>query len=318
MNISELSFLVTGGAGFIGSHITQYLLEHNAKFVRVLDNLSTGKIDNIKHLLDKYSNFEFHHGDITNYETCLKSLSGINVICHQAAVGSVPKSIDFPLNSHNSNVNGFLNILEAARNCNIKRIVYASSSSVYGDDEHLPKVEEFTGNLLSPYAVTKYVDELYASVYTRLYKLECIGLRYFNVFGPRQDPNGPYAAVIPKFIDYILNNKAPTINGNGTYSRDFTFVENVVNANINAMLINNNECYGTAFNIGCGENTTILDLFNIIKNICNKDIKPLFGEIRAGDPPHSLANIDKARKLLNYDPKISIINGLNITVKYSL
>jgi UDP-N-acetylglucosamine 4-epimerase len=309
-------FLITGGCGFIGSNIVEYLLENNASFVRVIDNLSTGNKRNIEHLLDKYDNFEFMYGDITNIEVCRKAVSGIDIICHQAALGSVPRSILDPLSSHLSNVNGFLNILISAKEAGIKRIVYASSSSVYGDHPVLPKVEENTGNLLSPYAATKKIDEIYGSVFTRCYGMECIGLRYFNVFGRRQDPNGAYAAVIPKFINLIKNGKSPTINGDGNFSRDFTYIDNVIQANILAMTTQNTESFGEAFNIGVEGQTTIYELFKIIKDELKLDMEPIFGPNRSGDIPHSNADISKARKILNYNPQILFKEGIIRTILY--
>jgi UDP-N-acetylglucosamine 4-epimerase len=309
-------FLITGGCGFIGSNIVEYLLENNASFVRVIDNLSTGNKRNIEPLLDKYDNFEFMYGDITNIEVCKKAVSGIDIICHQAALGSVPRSILDPLSSHLSNVNGFLNILISAKEAGIKRIVYASSSSVYGDHPVLPKVEENTGNLLSPYAATKKIDEIYGAVFTRCYGMECIGLRYFNVFGRRQDPNGAYAAVIPKFINLMKNGKSPTINGNGIFSRDFTYIDNVIQANILAMTTQNTESFGEAFNIGVEGQTTIYELFKIIKDELKLDMEPIFGPNRSGDIPHSNADISKARKILNYNPQILFKEGIIRTILY--
>lgn len=309
-------FLITGGCGFIGSNIVEYLLENKASFVRVIDNLSTGNKRNIEHLLDKYANLEFMYGDITNIDVCRKAVSGIDVICHQAALGSVPRSIIDPLSSHLSNVNGFLNILISAKEAGIKRVVYASSSSVYGDHPVLPKVEENTGNLLSPYAATKKIDEIYGSVFTRCYGMECIGLRYFNVFGRRQDPNGAYAAVIPKFINLMKNGKSPTINGDGDYSRDFTYIDNVIQANILAMTTTNTESFGEAFNIGVEGQTTIYELFKIIKEELELDMEPVFGPNRSGDIPHSNADISKARKILDYNPQILFKEGIIKTIKY--
>ena len=233
--IENKNILVTGGAGFVGSNIVEYLLKNNVKCVRILDNLSTGNKNNIQPFLDKYDNIEFLWGDITNLETCRKAVNNIDIICHQAALGSVPRSMNDPLSSHNSNVNGFFNILLAAKENNIKRIVYASSSSVYGDHPVLPKVEQNIGKQLSPYAITKYIDELYGNIFTKCYGMECIGLRYFNIFGPRQDPNGAYAAVIPKFISSMKKNIRPIINGDGNYSRDFTYIDNAVQVNILAL-----------------------------------------------------------------------------------
>jgi UDP-N-acetylglucosamine 4-epimerase len=308
--------LITGGCGFIGSNIVEYLLENNAYFVRVIDNLSTGNKRNIEHLLDKYANLEFMYGDIINIEVCRKAVSGIDVICHQAALGSVPRSILDPLSSHLSNVNGFLNILISAKEAGIKRVVYASSSSVYGDHPVLPKVEENTGNLLSPYAATKKIDEIYGAVFTRCYEMECIGLRYFNVFGRHQDPNGAYAAVIPKFINLMKNGNSPTINGDGNYSRDFTYIDNVIQANVLAMTTQNTESFGEAFNIGVEGQTTIYELFKIIKDELKLEMEPVFGLNRSGDIPHSNADISKARTILNYNPQILFKEGIIKTISY--
>ena len=307
-----MKILLTGGAGFIGSHICDYLLE-NGHCVRVIDNLITGNKNNIKHHMNN-PNFEFMYGDITNLENVRKAFKNIDAICHQAALGSVPRSIDDPLISHNTNVNGFLNILIAAKENNIKRIVYASSSAVYGDHPVLPKVESNIGKPLSPYAITKYIDELYARIFTELYDMECIGFRYFNVFGPRQDPNGPYAAVIPKFISSLKNNKAPIINGDGSYSRDFTYVKNIVMANYLGLTTTNHKCFGEIFNIGAGGRVTLLEMYNSIKKIMNVDIEPIFGPNRKGDIPHSNANVDKAKELLNYEPLISFDEGIQLTI----
>jgi UDP-N-acetylglucosamine 4-epimerase len=310
------SVLVTGGAGFIGSHIIEHLLKNNAKFVCVLDNLSTGNKNNIQHLLDKYSNIEFMYGDISNLDVCRKAMKNIDVICHQAALGSVPRSVNDPLMSHISNVNGFLNILIAAKENGIKRIVYASSSSVYGDDINLPKIEEKTGNILSPYAATKAIDEIYASVFTKCYNMECIGLRYFNIFGPRQNPNGEYAAVIPKFINLIKKNESPIINGDGSFSRDFTYVDNAVKANCLALITENKECFGNVFNIGTGGQTSVLNLFITIKNILKSNVEPIFSSNRKGDVPHSNADISKAKSMLGYKPVVSFNDGIMRTVNF--
>lgn len=310
------NILVTGGSGFIGSNIVEYLLNNNVKFVRILDNLSTGKKSNIENLLNKYDNLEFMYGDISNLETCRNAVKNIDIICHQAAIGSVPRSVKDPLTSHISNVNGFLNILIAANEVGIKRIVYASSSSVYGDDERLPKVEENTGNVLSPYAATKAIDEIYGGVFSKCYQMECIGLRYFNVFGPRQDPNGVYAAVIPKFIQLMKDGKVPQINGDGTFSRDFTYIDNVVQANVLAMLTTNELSFGQAVNIGAGGQTTILDLFNVIKKTLNLNIEPIFYDRREGDIPHSNADISKAKNILGYNPKVMFTEGIIKTIDY--
>tara|TARA_X000001036_G_scaffold438597_1_gene486889 strand:- start:917 stop:1861 length:945 start_codon:yes stop_codon:yes gene_type:complete len=306
----ELNILVTGGAGFIGSNIVETLLNTNVKKVRILDNLITGKMENIQFLLDKYDNVEFMYGNISNLEDCRKAVQDMDVITNQAALGSVPRSVNDPLSSHIANVNGFLNVLIAAKEAGIKRVVYASSSSVYGDHPVLPKVEENTGNVLSPYAATKAIDEIYAGVFTKCYGMECIGLRYFNIFGPRQDPNGAYAAVIPKFIDLMRKGEHPVINGDGTFSRDFTYVENAVQANILGLTTENEECFGEAFNIGAGGQTSLLELINVLKKELNVDIEPIFGPNRPGDIPHSNADITKAQNMLGYDPKISFEMGM--------
>jgi UDP-N-acetylglucosamine 4-epimerase len=304
--------LLTGGCGFVGSNIAEFLLKNKVKKLRILDNLSTGKKENIQHLLDTYDNLEFLYGDLSNLETCRMAVVDMNVICHQGALGSVPRSIENPLNTHISNINGFLNILLSAKEVGIKRIVYASSSSVYGDHPVLPKVEINTGKVLSPYACTKAVNELYATVFSRCYDMECIGLRYFNIFGNRQDPNGAYAAVIPKFIKLMINGQQPTINGDGTYSRDFTHVDNAIQANVLAMTTTNVCCYGEAFNIGAGGQTTMLELIEEINNSLGeeKHIEPIFSDVRKGDIPHSNADITKAREMLYYKPTVNFSNGI--------
>lgn len=311
---SNLNILVTGGAGFIGSNIVEMLLKFNTKYILILDNLSTGKKDNIKTFLDNNNNIDFLYGDINNLEICRKAVKNIDIICHQAAIGSVPRSINDPLTSHTANVNGFLNILFAAKENGIKRIVYASSSSVYGDNPTLPKVEQNLGKVLSPYAATKYINEVYAEVFTKCYGMECIGLRYFNIFGPRQDPNGMYAAVIPKFIQLMKNRQQPIINGDGSFSRDFTYVDNAVQANLLALITKNKNCFGEAFNIGAGGQSTLLELINSINNELrtelNSDIIPIFGQLRTGDIPHSNADISKAKNMLGYNPKISFKEGI--------
>ena len=308
--IINKNILITGGAGFIGSNIVEYLLNNGVKFIRIFDNLSTGKKENIQFLLDKFTNVEFIYGSITNLEDCRKAMKDIDIVCHQAALGSVPRSVKDPLSSHQNNVNGFFNILLAAKEQNIKRIVYASSSSVYGDDPNLPKLEENTGNVLSPYAATKAIDEIYAGVFTKCYSMEIIGLRYFNIFGQRQDPNGVYAAVIPKFIQIMREDKQPTINGDGTFSRDFTHVSNAVQANILAMTTNNYKAFGEAFNIGCGGQYSLNRLVEVINENLGKKIVPNYGHNRPGDIPHSNANINKAKELLEYNPKMSFEEGL--------
>jgi UDP-N-acetylglucosamine/UDP-N-acetylgalactosamine 4-epimerase len=316
MNMSNLNILVTGGAGFIGSNIVETLLKNDVNKVVVLDNLSTGYKKNIEPLLQTYPNLEFIYGDISNLEICRKAIKNIDVVCHQAALGSVPRSLDDPLSSHQSNVNGIFNILLVAKENNIKRVVYASSSSVYGDNNKLPKVENETGNVLSPYAANKAIAEIYANIFNRCYQMECIGLRYFNVFGPRQDPNGSYAAVIPKFVTLIDRGIQPIINGDGNYSRDFTYINNVVDANILAMTTKNSSAFGEVFNIGAGGRVTLIELINTIRKTLNSDIVPIFGEKRKGDIPHSNASIEKAKKYLSYEPKISFEKGIEKTIEY--
>lgn len=314
--LNDCNVLVTGGAGFIGSNIVEKILEQGVKSVRILDNLETGKINNIQILLDKYDNLEFMYGNICDIEICRKAMKGIDMICHQAALGSVPRSITEPIPSHNSNVNGFLNILVAANETGIKRVVYASSSSVYGDSKELPKVEENTGKVLSPYAATKAINEIYAHVFTLCYGMECIGLRYFNIFGPRQDPHGAYAAVIPKFISLMKNDKRPIINGNGSFSRDFTYVDNAVHANILALTSENKKCFGESFNIGAGGRISMIELFDSINKGLETDIKPRFGEQRKGDIPHSNACIGKAQNILGYKILINFNEGIMKTINF--
>lgn len=314
--MEKKSLLITGGAGFIGSNIAEYLLNSGVKYIRILDNLSTGKKSNIEFMLEKYSNLEFMYGDISNLDTCRNAVKDIDIICHQAALGSVPRSVNDPLSSHVANVNGFLNVLIAAKEVGIKRVVYASSSSVYGDNPTLPKVEENTGNVLSPYAATKAIDEIYAGVFTKCYEMECIGLRYFNIFGPRQDPNGAYAAVIPKFIQLMKQDKSPIINGDGSYSRDFTYVTNAVQANILGMITTNVKAFGEAFNIGCGDQYSLNELVELINVGLNKNIMQIYGELRPGDIPHSNADITKANNILGYEPKIKFNEGITKTLEY--
>jgi UDP-N-acetylglucosamine 4-epimerase len=321
MNIEnrENRVLITGGAGFIGSHITEYLLSIGW-YVKVIDNLSTGKksnIDSIEGIKTKYiDKFEFIYGDISNLETCRKAVKDVNMICHQAALGSVPRSVEDPLMSHISNVNGQLNILIAAKEVGIKRIVYASSSSVYGDNNDLPKMEKNVGNPLSPYAVTKKINELYGNVFSKVYDMECIGLRYFNVFGPKQDPNGMYAAVIPKFISNIKSNITPSIYGDGNYSRDFTYIANIVKANYLALTTKNKNCFGNVFNIGNGGRVSINELYYIISTKLGFYNKPNYIDIRTGDIPHSNASIDLAYKELGYIPRIGFRDGITLTLEY--
>ncbi len=308
-----MHILVTGGAGFIGSNLVQELLNNeNVTHVRVLDNLATGSSDNITEFKSN-TKFEFVEGDIRDYTTCIKCCEKIDLISHQAALGSVPRSINDPLTTNEVNITGTLNIFTAAKEKKIKRIVYAASSSTYGDHSGLPKVEDKIGNPLSPYAITKYVNELYAEVYSKLYGIEMIGLRYFNIFGPKQNPQGPYAAVIPLFAKAILENKPPVINGDGGHSRDFTYVDNVVQANILSLFTTNPEAVNQVFNIACGQQTSLLELYNYLKKESGSSLEPIFGKERVGDVKHSLADISKAKRLLGYQPKISVEEGLQRT-----
>ena len=311
-----MRILVTGGAGFIGSNLVESLLQNkNAELVRVLDNLATGSTNNIEEFYPD-SRFEFVQGDIRDYSLCLQACDGIDLITHQAALGSVPRSIHDPLTSNEVNITGTLNIFTAAKEKKVKRLVYAASSSTYGDHPGLPKVEDIIGNPLSPYAVTKYVNELYAKVYADIYDMELIGLRYFNVFGPRQSPNGPYAAVIPLFIEALLNDQSPLINGDGEHSRDFTFVSNAVQANILALFTRNKEALNQVYNIAYGQQTSLKQLFGYLKKTSGRTIEPTYGPERKGDVKHSLADISKAKKLLGYDPKISVEEGLKKTFEW--
>ncbi|ARF08730.1 UDP-N-acetylglucosamine 4-epimerase [Catovirus CTV1] len=306
--------LVTGGAGFIGSHVCEFLLKNNF-CVKAFDNLSTGNKNNIQHLL-KNKNFEFVYGDICNLENIRKVCKDIDLICNLAAIPSVPRSIEDPLTSHNANVNGFFNILLVAKEMNIKRIVYASSSSVYGDNAVLPKKEENIGNQMSPYALNKYIDELYGKLFGKLYGLETIGLRFFNVFGPRQDPLSPYSSVISKFITNSINNVQSTINGNGDYSRDFTYVDNVVHFIYLSLTTNNEKCYGSVYNVGCGDNITILELYKTINDILKSNMDPLIGTVRKGDVPHSCADISKGQYDLGYSVQKTFKEGIRETIEW--
>ncbi len=315
LDINNLSFLVTGGAGFIGSNIVEYLLKYGAKKVVVLDNLSTGFRENIEPFLSN-KNFEFFEGDIRNIDDCRHAVNGIDYVTHQAALGSVPRSIENPIATNDVNVTGFLNMLVAARDAKVKKFVFASSSSVYGDSKELPKVENNIGNPLSPYAVTKYLNELYANVFAKTYEMPIIGLRYFNIFGPKQNPKGAYAAAIPLFMDALIHGNSPFINGDGEQSRDFTFIENAVQANIKAMLTNNLDAIGQIYNIACGGRITINDLFNILKKHTNSNIMPTYREERSGDIRDSLANISKAQQKLEYNPEYGIDEGLKVTLDW--
>lgn len=320
INLSNRKILVTGGAGFIGSNLCEILLARKNQVV-CLDNLSTGKKENIKEFIDN-PNFQFIKGDIRNLEDCRKAVAGVDYVLHQAALGSVPRSIKDPITSNEVNVTGFLNMLVVSRDANVKRFVYAASSSTYGDSKSLPKYEDKIGKPLSPYAITKYVNELYADIFSNTYGLETIGLRYFNVFGRRQDPNGAYAAVIPKFVGMLLSGESPVINGDGSYSRDFTYIDNVVQANLLSLVTKNKEALNTVYNIAYGERNTLNDLVVCLKeslvefdkNI--EGIEILYGPNRLGDIPHSHASVEKARNLLNYDPKFSLQEGLKKTVSW--
>jgi len=312
--LSDKSFLVTGGAGFIGSNLVEYLLKFGAKKVRILDNFSTGSYANIEAFRSNPA-FELVEGDIRNTEDCKKALTGIEYVSHQAALGSVPRSIVDPISTNEVNISGFLNMLTSAKESGVKSFVYAASSSTYGDHPALPKVEANIGNPLSPYAITKYVNELYASVFSKTYNFHSIGLRYFNVFGPRQNVRGPYAAVIPLFIERAMNAQGPSINGDGETSRDFTFVENAVQANIKSMLVDPIDRHEVV-NIAFGERTTLNQLWEKISEIFDLDLKPVYQPERKGDVKHSLANISKALNIVGYRPAFSVEQGLQITAKW--
>jgi UDP-N-acetylglucosamine/UDP-N-acetylgalactosamine 4-epimerase len=311
-DLSKFTFLVTGGAGFIGSNIVEYLLKYNAGKVRVLDNLATGFEQNLNAFI-KHKNFEFQQGDICSIADCHKAMEGVHYVFHQAALGSVPRSIENPIATNNANVNGFLNILIAARDAKVNRLVYASSSSVYGDSQALPKMEEKIGKPLSPYAVSKLVNEQYADIFAKTYGMEIVGLRYFNIFGPRQNPKGAYAAAIPLFMDAILKNTSPFINGDGEQTRDFTFVENAVQANIKAMFAIDKSVSPDVFNIAVGERVSVNQLYEILRKIAGSNVYPTHRAERAGDVRNSLADISKAEKKLNFTPTVKCEEGLKIT-----
>jgi UDP-N-acetylglucosamine 4-epimerase len=317
VDLSNYNFLVTGGAGFIGSNIVEYLLKHGAKHVRVLDNLSNGYFDNIKDFIG-LSNFEFIEGDIRDFKTCKNVLEDVDFLSHQAALGSVPRSISDPLTSNEVNVDGFLNVLIAAKESNcLKRMVYAASSSTYGDSPSLPKIEGIEGNPLSPYAVTKVVNELYADVFSKIYDFHSIGLRYFNVFGPKQNPNNPYAAVIPIFCKHFIEGTSLVINGDGQTSRDFTFVENVVQANVNAMFFDVFMKHET-FNVACGDQITLNEIVESLNIISGKRMDPIYESERKGDIKHSKASIEKIVKVLGYNPSYNFQDGLKIVYNWYL
>ncbi|WP_298555618.1 SDR family oxidoreductase [uncultured Algibacter sp.] len=318
--LQKNTVLVTGGAGFIGSNLCETLLANNINTV-CLDNFATGKRKNIEPFLEN-ENFKLIEGDIRNLDDCHNGCNGVDFILHQAALGSVPRSINDPITTNDVNTSGFLNMLVAARDAKVKRFVYAASSSTYGDSEALPKIEDKIGNPLSPYAITKYVNELYAEIFNKTYGLDTIGLRYFNVFGRRQDPNGAYAAVIPLFVKQFINHESPIINGDGTYSRDFTYIDNVVQMNIRAITTENKEALNNVYNCAYGERTTLVELTAYLKEYLSefdskiKHVEIKHRENRAGDIPHSLASIDKAKQLLNYNPKFDISNGLKEAVTW--
>lgn len=317
-----MNILVTGGAGFIGSNLCEALLKkgHN---VRCLDNFATGKPENLLSLIQEYPDtFELQVGDIRKLDDCLKATEGIEYVFHEAALGSVPRSIKDPITSNEVNVSGFLHMLIASRDNKVKRFMFAASSSTYGDSKSLPKVEDVIGKPLSPYAITKYVNELYADVFAKTYGLEYIGLRYFNVFGRRQDPNGAYAAVIPLFVKKFMNHESPVINGDGEYSRDFTYIENVIQMNLLAMETDNPEAVNQIYNTAFGERTTLNQLVGYLKEFLSEhdakiaDVEILHGPNRVGDIPHSLADVSKAKRLLNYDPQYSMRDGLREAVQW--
>lgn len=326
MKLSALNFnpkfhvLVTGGAGFIGSNLCEWLVG-NGNQVTCLDNLATGKKSNIEHLFDS-KNFTFIQGDIRDLQTCHNAVSEVDFVLHQAALGSVPRSLNDPITSNEVNVSGFLNMLVASRDARVKRFVYAASSSTYGDSKKLPKVEDEIGRPLSPYAITKYVNELYADIFAKAYNLETIGLRYFNVFGRRQDPNGAYAAVIPKFVMQLMKHQSPMINGDGTFSRDFTYIDNVVQMNILAIKSNNENAVNKVYNVAYGERTTLNELVESLKKHLGKydpkiaEVNINYGPVRPGDVPHSLASIERAKTLLGYAPEHSIDQGLEEAIAW--
>ena len=320
VNLSKKKILVTGGAGFIGSNLCEELLNKKNKVV-CFDNFATGKRENIEEFLED-PNFVLIEGDIRKLEDCLKATKDVDYVLHQAALGSVPRSIKDPITSNEVNVSGFLNMLVASRDNGVKRFVFAASSSTYGDSESMPKVEDIIGKPLSPYAITKYVNELYADIFSKSYGLETIGLRYFNVFGRKQDPNGAYAAVIPKFVSQLMKGESPVINGDGNYSRDFTYIDNVIEANLLSLVTTNGKAINTVYNVAYGDRNTLNDLMGYLKEylsefdskILNVDV--IYGPNRAGDIPHSHASVDKAKELLNYNPEFSLQQGLKEAVKW--
>ena len=314
-DLSNFTFLITGGAGFIGSNLVEYLIKHGAKKVRVLDNFATGHRKNIQEF-SGHPAFELIEGDIRDLGTCKQAVEGMDYVSHQAALGSVPRSINDPIITNQSNIDGFLNMLVAVKDSKVKRMVFAASSSTYGDSPTLPKVEGNEGKPLSPYAVTKLVNEVYADVFSKVYGLHTVGLRYFNIFGPKQDPHGAYAAVIPLFMQAAIDKKQPTINGDGETSRDFTYVDNAVQANIKALLNTENLQQFEAVNIACAERTTLNELWASISQEAGFNQAPNYGPERSGDVRHSLADISKARNLFGYEPRFQIEEGLKISFEY--
>jgi UDP-N-acetylglucosamine 4-epimerase len=320
IELSNSRILVTGGAGFIGSNLIEELLSRKNKVI-CLDNFATGKRENLESF-QKNSDFTLIEGDIRNLEDCRKATKGVDFVLHQAALGSVPRSINDPITSNDVNVSGFLNMLVASRDAGVKRFVYAASSSTYGDSESMPKVEDIIGKPLSPYAVTKYVNELYADVFSKTYGLETIGLRYFNVFGRKQDPNGAYAAVIPKFVSQLMNGNSPVINGDGNFSRDFTYIDNVIQANLLSLVSTDKKAINTVYNVAFGDRNTLNDLMCYLKEYLSEfdskiaDIEVIYGANRVGDIPHSHASIEKAKNNLNYNPKFSLKQGLKEAVQW--
>ncbi|MCY0970999.1 SDR family oxidoreductase [Chryseobacterium wangxinyae] len=318
--LKNKKILITGGAGFIGSNLCEKLIELGA-IVKCLDNFSTGQRENLNSVINN-PNFTLIEGDIRNLKTCNEACENIDFVLHQAALGSVPRSIKDPITSNDVNVGGFLNMLVAARDSGVKRLVYAASSSTYGDSESLPKVEDTIGKPLSPYAITKYVNELYADVFKKTYNFDTIGLRYFNVFGRKQNPNGAYAAVIPKFVIQLMNHESPVINGDGEFSRDFTYIDNVILMNLLALTSESDEALNQVYNTAFGERTTLNDLMKYLKQYLSEfdpkiaEIEVIYGENRIGDIPHSLASIDKAKNLLDYSPKFSMKEGLKEAVDW--
>ena len=320
IELTNKKILVTGGAGFIGSNLCEELLSLGNQ-VSCLDNFATGKRENIVPLLDN-DDFTLLEGDIRNLKDCLKASKGVDYILHQAALGSVPRSVKDPITSNDVNVSGFLNMLVAARDNGVKRFVFAASSSTYGDSVSMPKEEDIIGKPLSPYAITKYVNELYADIFSKTYGLETIGLRYFNVFGRKQDPNGAYAAVIPKFVSQLMNGESPVINGDGNYSRDFTYIDNVIQANLLSLVTTNKKAINTVYNVAFGDRNTLNDLMKYLKEYLSEfdsevnGVKIIYGPNRVGDIPHSHASVQKAKKLLNYNPHFSLQQGLKEAVKW--